>query len=151
MAQDGCMQIGNMRYFMRKNVLQNMKTETNFILVYLKWYFKISWDKQCSLSLPLLCDYVDPTKLKRINLVLQNFCHLTFCSICLHILCEQNSLLDSVRFEVRDEDPSIIFPVGILWRLLIRYYNNAALVRITALTVLLQSRATVLKIIFPLK
>lgn len=54
-------------------------------------------------------------------------------------------------FEVRDEDPSIIVPVGILWRLLIRYYNNAALVRITALTVLLQSRATVLKIIFPLK
>lgn len=36
MAQDGCMQIGNMRYFMRENVLRNMKTETNFILVYLK-------------------------------------------------------------------------------------------------------------------
>lgn len=34
MAQDGCMQIGNMRYFMRKNVLQNMKN-------ILKFYFSI--------------------------------------------------------------------------------------------------------------
>lgn len=140
-----------MRYFMRKNVLWNMKTESNFILVYLKWYFEISWDKHCSLCLPLLCDYVDPTKFKRINLVLQNFRNLTFCSICLHILCEQHSLLDPVMFEVRDEDPSIIVPVGVLWRLLICYYNNAALERITTPTVLLQSRATVLKIIFPLK